>query len=212
MPPRRRQAYRARRRPGRRPMRRRMIRRRAAQRVYHYKRSVFYENNLQVDSLVNYSNSWGFTLAMLPNYTDFTNLYDEYCITKAVIRFIPKISQVTAQSGVSTPNELLTQLHTAIDYDDSAALPTATALNEITQYQSHRMSRGHQTHTRVLVPKIEVTGSSGQYPKAFQWIDCDTPTVLHNGVKVVVPKLPIANTVMYYDAMVTLYFKCRNVL
>lgn len=214
MPPRRRLAYRSRPRRGRRMMRRRLARRKpaAAPRVYHYKRSVFYENIVTVDNTVNYSNSWGFTLGMLPSASDFTNLYDEYCITKAVLKFIPKISQATLQSGVTTGNSLLTQIHTAIDYDDSNSLTNATALSEITQYQSHRMSRGNQTHTRVIVPKVEVTGSTGQYPKAYQWIDCDNTTVLHNGVKVVIPKLPVANTLLYYDAMITLYFKCRNVL
>lgn len=206
------------RRPLRRPYRRRNLRRvrglisRRKPQVYHYKRSVFYENIITVDNVNNYSNSWGFTLGMLPNSADFTNLYDEYCITKAVLKFIPKISQATLSNGATVANSMLTQMHTAIDYDDSNSLPTATALSEITQYQSHRMSRGNQTHARVLVPKVEVTGSTGQYPKAYQWIDCDNTTVLHNGVKVVIPKLPVASTLIYYDAMITLYFKCRNVL
>lgn len=181
-------------------------------RVYNYKRTLFLENSISTNALgLNYSNHFGFTLGMLPSASDFTNLYDEYRINKVVFKIIPKFSQVLSSSGSGVSH--LTQVHTAFDYDDSLALPQATALSEITQYQTHRMSRGNAVHTRVIVPKCEinVSGLSGA-PKAYQWLDCDNTTILHNGIKVVIPKLLPAGTEQFWDVQMDVYMSFRNVI
>jgi hypothetical protein len=178
--------------------------------LYHFKRSVYLADTLSVDALVNTSTSYGFTLGQLPDASNFIGLYDEYRINKVIIKFIPKYTDVILNTaGV---NASMQQLHTAIDYDDSLALPSATALNEITQYQSHKFTQGNRIHTRVLVPKIELSvGGGGQAPKSRQWLDCDNSTVLHNGVKVFIPRLNVAATV-FYDVQITTYLSFRNVL
>lgn len=191
-----------------------MIRRSRAPPTYYFKRTKYLQNAIAVTNAQNYSQSWAFRLNDMPGATDFTNLYDEYQITKAVIKFIPKFSQVNAITGNNIANSLLTQFMTAIDYDDANALPVATAIDDITQYGSFRMTRGNKTHTRVVYPKVEVTGTSLQAPKSRQWVDCDTPVALHNGLKVVIPQLATlpADTVLYWDAQITLYMKFRNVV
>lgn len=185
--------------------------------VYNFKRTKFYQNIVSVGTALPYSQHWGFRLSDLPDASDFTALYDEYQITKAVIKFIPKFSQVNVTTGVgSITNSVLTQMMSAIDYDDSNSLPTATAIDQITQYQSLRMTRGNVPHTRVISPKVELTANaiSNIAPKWRQWLDCDNTTILHNGLKVVIPAIPglDAGTVLYWDAMVTVYLKFRNVL
>lgn len=176
--------------------------------VYHYKRSVFYQNIISVDNLFNYTNHWGFTLGQLPDASNFTGLYDEYKINKVVLKILPKFSQ-TLQSATSNQ---LGQILTAIDYDDANSLPQATCIDEISQYQSFRIHPGNRPVTRVIVPKVELTGSGVQAPKSRQWLDCDNTTSLHNGLKIVLPKLSASGTTMNYDVLVTHYMSFRNVL
>lgn len=177
--------------------------------IYNFKRTVFYENSINVGSAVNFTTHYGFTLGQLPNATDFTNLYDQYRINKVVMKLIPKWT--STEQGIGIAN-YLTQIHTAIDYDDSLALPQATCLDDITQYQSHKMTPGNRMVTRVLVPKVELTGSSLQAPKARQWLDCDLTGGLHNGVKVVIPKVPNTTTLLCYDVQLTFYMSFKNVV
>lgn len=208
-----RRVYRSRRRPGpirRRKMRVRRMLRRAMPRVHHFKRTVYLEQAIQATSTVATSTNYSFALNNLPDVTDFTNLFDQYCIKKVVFKMIPRFSQFNAV--YSNPNNLFTQVHTAIDYDDASALPTTTGLNEIVQYESHRVTRANQTHTRVLVPRVELSGASAAFPKAYQWIDCDNINALHNGVKVFIPKMDGTGNALTYDVQMTFYIKCKNVL
>lgn len=211
MPAYRRRARRPRRAPRRRPARRgrRVGRLGSPRNVYSYKRTLFLQSNIQVGAVNDYSNHFGFTLGMLPNASDFTNLYDEYRVNKVVIKFIPKFSATLQGTGIAN---YMNQVHTALDYDDSLALPTATAIQEITQYQSHRMTMGARMVTRTVTPKVELTGSSVQAPKAYQWLDCDNTASLHNGVKLVIPKCDNATSLLVYDTQMTVYLSFRNVL
>lgn len=201
-------------RPRRRAFRRygrRRVRGGLGNRVYNFKRTLFLENSIGVTAAGNlYSNHFGFTLGMLPAATDFTNLFDQYRINKVVWKAIPKFTVVNGISG--TGNALLAQVHTAIDYDDANALPTGTALSEITQYQSHRMHRGTAIIRRTVVPKVELAGGATVFPKAYQWIDCDNTAILHNGIKVVIPKPLPAGTEMWYDVQMDVYLSCKNVV
>lgn len=184
--------------------------------VYHFKRTVFYENVIGVNNLVNYVTAWGFTLGQLPDVSNFSGLYDEYRINKVVYKIIPKFSELVVNTNDSSGQaKLLPQIHSCIDYDDSLSLSQANGLNEVTQYQTHKMTMGNQIHTRVLVPKMELVGDgSAGVPKARQWIDTDNTTALHNGVKVFIPKLLSANasTQLDYDVQITTYLSFRNVL
>lgn len=183
--------------------------------VYHFKRSVYYQNVISVDNLTNYVTAWGFTLAQLPGYSNFTELYDEYRINKVVMKIIPKFNEVVIPTDSSSGEvKVLSQVHTAIDYDDSLSLPQASALDDICQYQNHKMTMGNRMHTRVLVPRVELAAdSSYSAPKARQWLDCDNATALHNGIKVCIPKLQSANTSLEinYDVQITTYLSFRNV-
>lgn len=179
-------------------------------RLYNFKRKQFYSNAFStVAGAAAYANAWEFALNLLPNFTDFTNLYDVYRINKVVMKIIPKITESALLSG-SVNNDNLTQIHSAIDYDDNTA---PTSVQQLCEYATHKMTRGSQIHTRVLVPKIEIASTSGvgQMPKAYQWIDTDTPGQLHRGVKVWVDPPVTAGTQMFYDVQLTYYISCKNV-
>lgn len=183
--------------------------------IYRYVRTKYYQNAVSVGTGANLSNAWAFRLSDMPGSADFTSLYDEYRIEKATIKFIPKFTQTNTVLGDPVANSLLTQFFTCIDYDDALALPVGTAIDDITQYQSCKMTRGNRVHTRYLVPKLELTaGGTSSAPKSLQWIDTDNASLIHNGVKYVAPilnGLP-ANTLLFWDVEVKLVIAFRNVI
>lgn len=176
--------------------------------VYDFKRKIFYENLFIVNSATPLGYAFEQKFSQLPNVTDFTNLYDSYMIKKIVVKMIPKISQHNLAT-TTIGNADLPQLHSVVDYDDAT---TPTSVSQLVEYQSHKMTRGNQIHTRVLVPKVELTTDAANAPKAFQWIDCDSTTVNHRGLKFWFNAPQSANMSIYYDMLVTVYFSCKNVL
>lgn len=190
----------------RRPMRSLALRR---PNVYSFKRNIFYENLFVIPSATPSGYAFQQAFSQLPNYTDFTNLYDQYMIKKIVLKIIPKVTQHNLAT-TTVGNSDLPQVHSAIDYDDAT---TPTSVQQLCEYQSYRMTRGNAIHTRVLVPKVELTAdSSVSAPKSWQWLDCDAPTLNHRGIKVWFSAPQSANTTVYYDMLVTVYFSCKNVL
>lgn len=196
-----------RRRLARRPMRSLALRR--PQNVHSFKRSIFYENLFVIPTGTPSGYAFEQKFSQLPNYTEFTAMFDQYMIKKIVLKLIPKINTHNLAS-TTTGNADLSQVHSAIDYDDAT---TPTSVQQLCEYQSYKMTRGSQIHTRVLVPKIELTtDGTANAPKAYQWLDCDSPSVNHRGIKVWFSAPSSATTTLYYDMLVQVYFSCKNVV
>lgn len=203
--------------PKRRAIRRKRYARRPNRRIrrrpttYAFKRQMFYENLMIVPpSGLGYTFSQPFST--ISGSSDFTNLYDQYCIKKIVVKMIPKInSNVVSTGGVTAGNADLCQVHSAIDYDDALA-PTSVA--PLVEYESYKMTRGSQIHTRVFTPRVELNvGSSDSAPKSYQWLDCDNTGIQHRGIKFWFsgPQSSVG-TNLYFDMLVKVYFSCKNVL
>jgi len=184
--------------------------------LYNYKRSIFLKDALIVaagnpDTALAYTA----TMTQLPNVTDFSNLYDSYMIKKVVVKIIPKFTNVALASGATTQNTNLQQIHSVIDYDDGVA---PGSINDLVQYHSYRMTRGHVPHTRTFVPKVELVetntggGGGGQAAKAYQWCDFDNINTAHRGMKFIIPSPTVTGTTVYYDQLITYYFSCKNVV
>lgn len=204
-----------RRQPRARMLRRKLLSRRyykkkpLASRIYNFKRKLFLQDYIVV-STSSFSGALQFTLSDLPGYTDFTNLYDMYKINKVVWKLIPKYTEAALNGGTAN-NSNCQQIHSVIDYDDNVA-PTG-GISQLTQYQSHRMTRGNQIHSRTIIPKVQTSAQAlSALPKANQWIDCDQTTVYHRGIKFIVPAAAQPGTTLYYDAEITMYLSMKNVL
>lgn len=177
--------------------------------TYDFKRKIFYENLIIVNSGTPIGYAFQQTLSQLPNFTDFTNLYDQYMIKKVVVKMIPKISQHNLTT-TTIGNADLPQVHSVVDYDDGT---TPTSVSQLVEYQSHKMTRGNKIHVRSFVPKIELTtDGTANAPKSYQWIDCDSATVNHRGLKWWFNAPQSAGCTVYYDMLVSVYFSCKNVL
>lgn len=175
--------------------------------AHHFKRTWFSENYFSTGAVGPTLAGLNFQLGQLPNVSEFTNLYDMYRINKVVVKVIPKISEVGMVLG-ATNNSAGVQLHSALDFDDSAA---PTTVSQLTQYANHKMTRGNQIHTRVFTPKCNLSAGGVQVAsKAYQWLDVTDTTVPHFGMKLIIPTIS-SSTIIYYDYSVTMYFSCKNV-
>lgn len=146
-----------------------------------------------------------FSLNQLLNPTDFTNLYDQYQIKAVKVSLIPRYTEASAVNSQNIGN-----FHSVLDYDDAA--PPA-ALLPLLQYQNLKRTRTNQIHTRYLKPALanEVFNSgitTGYGPKKNVWLDCNSDSVEHYGMKWFCDGSVAGVT---YDLSVKYYLAFKNV-
>lgn len=145
--------------------------------------------------------SLNFTLSQVPDYTDFTTLYDQYKIKAVKCTLIPRHTEV----GLGT----ITQgnMWSVLDYDDSA-IPTS--LDALLQYQNTKRTRMNQTHSRYLKPMVGTALAGGSTaPKRNQWIDATNSGVEHRGIKFWFDQRGTAPVT--YDVQIKYYLAFKNV-
>lgn len=155
-----------------------------------------------------------FKLSDLPNYTEFTGLFDEYCIKMIKVVIIPPTNAYTT-STASLPTTIYNNpnFYTVIDNDDAL---TPGSLNDLFQYDTFRMHRGMNTIKRYFKPAIADTvygGISGAYSvKKNQWLDAAYPGVEHYALKWAVDPMYVGATIdLTYRVYATYYFQCKGV-
>lgn len=183
---------------------RRMIRRRPS--VYYFKQTYYKTSALQLTDTSPTLSTFSFTASTLGNMPAFQAIYDQYSIRKVVIKFIPKFNMMASTVSSSV------NFTTVIDYDDPNPLPNAGAA---WQYQTCKMTRGTQVHTRTLVPCansiFDAAGSAGLSPKKAPWLDISNLNVLHYGVKLGCEQLPSGAAPLDYDVQIQFYLAFKNV-
>lgn len=195
----------------RRPMRRRtMMRRRprlSSLKVHHFKRT-FQATDIAGLAGADVLGAYTFRLDQLPNYTEFTNLFDAYRMNKIVIKFVPTANSSSVGSSLTDP---LTQFHTVLDFDDATA---PASLNAMYEYGNWRMSRGSVIHTRVFTPAVSLAlldgaGTTTGAQKYKQWISTTQPDVLHYGLKYCAAG-QINNNDIIWRPYISVYFSCKS--
>lgn len=205
MPLRRRRAPRRamirRRRLARRPMRRPM----RPSNIHHFKRTAFYSGLIAGSTLSDVSGGFIAQLSQVPNFGEFTSLFDMYRINGVRWRISPR-----ANSAEVGSNQGLIKLFTAIDYDDI----TTPSLPDMLQYESLKVSQSDKEHVRYVKPRIAnqvyQTGVGTGYGSTRGWIDCQNTTVAHYGLKYLLQQLPAGN--QSFDVQVTYYLSFKNVV
>lgn len=120
---------------------------------------------------------YSFSLDQVTNYTEFTNLYDQYRIKRVDIqmRRMGNSESTAAIDGV---------IYVAPDYDDVAATAVA-ALQQYPAVQCLNWDEGCQIE---LYPRIAMAAYAGAFTSyanvAAGWIDCNSPSVAHYGLKI----------------------------
>lgn len=144
-----------------------------------------------------------FKLSDVPNASEFTQLFDQYCIKMVKMSLIPRFTEV---SNTSTQGNIWSVL----DYDDSIAPPN---VDTVLQYENVKRTRMSQIHTRYFKPavadEIYATGVATTYgAKKNQFLDCTNDAVEHYGVKL---WFDTRATNVIYDVQIKFYLAFKNV-
>jgi len=170
-------------------------------------------NTNSTGSLFNQPILWShsFRFNQLPNFSEFTALFDQYRINKLKILIVPNI---TGLDGVNMPYggeytqpdtdtvvrnvvwpKGLFNIHSVIDYDDTNM--TNYTIAQLMQYSTYKMTRGNRMHTRYWTPAISTgvyDGGVNAAPGGHEfrkWIDLSETDVPHFGVKAMIDPGPV---------------------
>lgn len=171
--------------------------------IYAFKRTVVPTSFTAAgDGVTATTKAYSHSLSDLPNYTEFTSLFDQYKITGIKVKCYPRTDEVVTAGSSSS------FLYYAIDYDDANA-PGATDLQ---QYQNCKTVRGDRPFYFYFVPRVANAVYSGSaftsYGNTRQWIDAASSGVPHYGWKLYWNPTSFATG---YDMVWTYYVKFRNV-
>jgi hypothetical protein len=147
--------------------------------------------------------AWSFQLSDLPNYTEFTNLYDSYRIRAIEVHVCPDIQQTVPGSLIGA-----TQVWSAIDFDSAAS----TAILGLQQYDTCCMHDGLHEFVRRFEPRCALAAYGGAFTSyaeapAGQWLDCASAGVQHYGFLMGVPQQAGASNSFRINCRYDLEFK-----
>ncbi len=148
--------------------------------------------------------AYNIQLSMLPNVSDFTNLYDQYRILEVVLSFMPYNSMSTAGNSPGLIGHW-------IDYDDSN-LPAN--LQEGQQYDTYQRNPCTDEFVRVIKPKSAVAAYSGaftSYDSVYgQWHDTNSPNIQHYGLKLCIHGASYSSSTNIYEIEATVTIQCKS--
>lgn len=123
---------------------------------------------------------YAITLDTFPNYTEFTNLYDNYRIRMLKFSFVPRRLPVSTTSVATS----FGTIGTAYDPDGGSAVP----MTELENYESFQIVPMGDAFERVIVPHATNPVYNGSVFTAFArvpnsaWIDCVSANVPYYGL------------------------------
>lgn len=178
--------------------------------VHFFKRRMVSAFNVY-DTATPVHYAWPFSLSSLPNYTEFVNLYESYKISRIKVKFIFSANSnnvSTAATTVCLPN-----IYAVVDNNDSTAL---TNITDYLQYRYCKIRRLDSPTSLYLKPSFDVAAYSGvftSYAQKTGWVDTDSPSVLHYGIKFAIDPVTYSagtNVIGRVQAIVTYYLQMKR--
>lgn len=178
--------------------------------VHNFTRVVYSQQLVAVDPSSAVPYGFSFSLNDLTNAADFTTLYDQYRILKVEVELMPTVT------GANPVNYTVIggNIHSAIDYDSS----TNPTVSELVQYSSYKGTKLDRTHKRVIYPRTATSVYAGvattgySQSKYGQWIDCNSPGVVHYGLRALIDPCPqIVQGTMWISYRAKYYIQCKNI-
>lgn len=145
-----------------------------------------------------------FSLSDLPNYSEFTALYDQYTITGVKLTFMWSMTEATnTNGGPGAPTMFLCR-----DYDDAN---TPASIDELMQRPFTKTRRIDRPFSIFLRPRPSLETFNGALTSAYSvpnkapWIDVNNPSVPFYGLKYIMN--PYGGTVGLIYGTVTIVCK-----
>jgi len=161
-------------------------------------------------------------LSDLPDYQDFTTLFDQYRIDKVEFILQPYCNMAASGAAYSTGSgQTGVIVHGAVDYDD-ATLPTASdvGIQALREYQNYQMRNLFTADGKPIVfswkPRAAMAAYSGAFTSYastdFPWVDCASNAVQGYGLKLIFEGVSSGTTVNIYAKVEARYhLSFRNV-
>jgi len=145
-----------------------------SEKVYTFSRSVFRNAITATSASVPVLGALPFLLTDLPDYVEFTALFDEFKIQQVIVQFTP-----------TNYSQAYASLFTAIDYDDASS---PSSINDLREYGSFHFTPALKYHQRVLTPKYSYrvyngVGITDSFASTRGWVDCSKPDTPWYGLK-----------------------------
>lgn len=179
--------------------------------VYSFKRMVQRRSDITNSPSADTFNNLSFQLSDLPNYTEFTNLFDAYKITGVSIKFVPAYTDTVSTTQLTAGD--VGAFVWVVDYDDSTNF---TSIDEAYQKQGAKVRYSARRPWTIFIrPRALMTGPGSaefQTPagKSAPWLNCNATTagVVYRGIKWAWRQASYAN---HIDVFCTYYLKFKNV-
>jgi len=163
--------------------------------IFKYKRS---SGALGVSSFNNISDTLvglEFSLATVPNYTEFTDLYDFYRITGIVIHYLPDQTQLISTGNVNSTDNI--PLITVVDTSD---VNPPISVDELREYDNHKVRSIITPFREYFVPKW----LDAERSQRTSWVACANPNTRYYGYKYAAP--PTNNSGVGFSAWIEVTF------
>jgi len=202
----------------RRPTMRRRMRRprlykaiRPQNQIHQFKRT-FLKGTWTLNNLTDTFVAYTFKLSDLPNYTEFTNLFDRFRIVKVAVHLIPQWTN-NDLNPVTSMEKVNPAIYSVVDTTEDAA---PTALTEMYEYSNLKITRGGRIHTRYFSPAVltnafEGVAATAYIPKWKQWITTDDYATPHYAIKLAGDKTQTSSNNFTVRVMMSYYIQCKNV-
>lgn len=153
--------------------------------VYKFSRTINDRYNFSTDGINPTLVAFVFTLDQLPDYTDFTRLFDMYKIQKIEIQWNPEYTELTDAALVS--NAVNVYVNSVVDLTDASS---PSSVDELLQSQQLQQTSVTKVHSR----KWQPTFLMGGLVPCSCWLPTSSPGSRHYCVKVAVPPTGVAMT------------------
>jgi hypothetical protein len=173
----------------------------------HYMNKPF--NIIQTTKLARISSSitievdggYNFTFNQINQYTELSNVFDQYRFVLIEIMFKPTIQALSAGSQSAL-------FYSAIDTDDSSSTTAAS----VRDYPGCKTTECFLPHTHTWAPHVAIAAYAGAFTsfanETSPWIDVASPNVQHYGLKYAFDVTTVPFT---YDVIARIHVQLRNV-
>jgi len=174
--------------------------------VYYFKRN-FQFDNISIDHVNFFTIGYAFTLAKVPNYVEFQNLFDMYQIRAVKLTFRPEQSQSISLNDTANA-QIYNRFFSAIDYNSDAGAANPDILR---QYSTLKVTGLNKIHSRYLKPKT--VDANGANPGVRPWLPTTSSQIPYYGLRIHIERNGSTGSfTMIYSVECTLYMAFKNVL
>lgn len=156
-------------------------------------------------------------LNLLPNFTDFTNLFDQYKILSVGMKLIYEGGNIKENdpSPLNPPVDQLPVIYTVPDIDDEGAVTFPQVL-EHGKMRMHQIQTNGKVYKQFYIPPFVENSVVGlddavayaAQPRKSPWIDTARNDLTHGTLKIAVSGSP--NTTYRFKRVFTITLMCKN--